>query len=270
MFCENCGNQIPDNSLNCPRCGAPAPQDETVGFLNCGGQGLNSSNQKEPVFTKWWFWLLTVLLAAAIAVAVFLALRLADQKNQEKSDTGMSALGETDDESGSGTVGNPDGKSELSGGKTDTESGKVAKITPKDTQNKLGADGNGKDESGSATNPIEVAPEESSSGTGSTIVVPSSGSTETLSEDYIFPDSNTCYLSESEVKEKSKEELRIARNEIFARHGRLFNDAELQAYFNSKSWYKGTISAGAFNTNVFNDYEKKNLELIQKIEDQKK
>ena len=43
----------------------------------------------------------------------------------------------------------------------------------------------------------------------------------------------------------------IARNEIYARHGRKFNDSELQAYFNSKSWYKGTVNPEDFSTSVF-------------------
>ena len=37
--------------------------------------------------------------------------------------------------------------------------------------------------------------------------------------DYILPDSSSRILSDSEVSGLSKEELRLARNEIFARHG---------------------------------------------------
>ena len=56
-------------------------------------------------------------------------------------------------------------------------------------------------------------------------------------QDYILPDSSSRILSDSEVSGLSKEELRLARNEIFARHGRKFDDAQLQSYFESKSWY---------------------------------
>ena len=65
-----------------------------------------------------------------------------------------------------------------------------------------------------------------------------------------------------------KETLRLARNEICARHGKMFRDAELRAYFESKSWYSGTIEADAFDrlTNIYNAYEVANIALIQKYE----
>ena len=34
------------------------------------------------------------------------------------------------------------------------------------------------------------------------------------------------------------EDLRVLRNEVYARHGRIFKDAKLQTYFESQSWYK--------------------------------
>lgn len=39
-----------------------------------------------------------------------------------------------------------------------------------------------------------------------------------------------------------------------------------QAYFNGKSWYKGTVNPEDFSTSVFNDYEIKNIQLIQSYE----
>ena len=61
-------------------------------------------------------------------------------------------------------------------------------------------------------------------------------------------------------------DLYLARNEIFARHGRLFNNQDLQAYFNGKDWYNGTVSPSNFNEDVFNDYEKKNAALMLEVE----
>ena len=83
---------------------------------------------------------------------------------------------------------------------------------------------------------------------------------------YVLPNSSSSYLSASDVKNLSSYQLMIARNEIYARHGRKFNDSELQAYFNSKSWYKGTVNPEDFSTSVFNDYEIQNIELIQSYE----
>lgn len=54
---------------------------------------------------------------------------------------------------------------------------------------------------------------------------------------FIFPDSDRRYLSRSEIANLSQTEMRIARNEIYARRGRYFKDAELQRYFAQFSWY---------------------------------
>ncbi len=44
--------------------------------------------------------------------------------------------------------------------------------------------------------------------------------------EYIFPDSDSRYLTREEVEELSTEDLRLARNENFARLGRRFTDPE--------------------------------------------
>lgn len=93
-----------------------------------------------------------------------------------------------------------------------------------------------------------------------------SSSNSSASSDYVLPGSSSQYLSASDVKNLSSYQLMIARNEIYARHGRKFNDSELQAYFNGKSWYKGTVNPEDFSTSVFNDYEIKNIQLIQSYE----
>lgn len=86
-------------------------------------------------------------------------------------------------------------------------------------------------------------------------------------QDYILPESSTRLLSASDIAGLSKEQLRIARNEIYARHGRLFTTEELQQYFNSKSWYRGTISASSFSESMLSQIEKDNIKLIQERED---
>jgi Caspase domain/YARHG domain len=56
--------------------------------------------------------------------------------------------------------------------------------------------------------------------------------------DFIFPDSNTRLLTLDDLKGHSKDDLRIARNEIFARQGRYFNSPDLVARFSQFSWYR--------------------------------
>lgn len=80
--------------------------------------------------------------------------------------------------------------------------------------------------------------------------------------DYILPDADKAYYTRNELSELDAQELRLAKNEIYARHGLLFNDQELQRYFDSKSWYQGSIPPGKFDDNVLNKYEKENIDLI--------
>ncbi len=86
------------------------------------------------------------------------------------------------------------------------------------------------------------------------------------SDEYILPDSNSRYMDVNEINGMSKEELRLARNEIYARHGRIFSSSDLNDYFNSMAWYVGCVSAEEFDDSVLNEYEKSNLDLIKSIE----
>lgn len=83
---------------------------------------------------------------------------------------------------------------------------------------------------------------------------------------YIFYDSDKRFLDDWDFDEMDAHTLCLARNEIYARHGRLFNDKEIQAYFNSMPWYTGTTAPEDFDDGVFNQYEKANLEKIAVIE----
>lgn len=74
----------------------------------------------------------------------------------------------------------------------------------------------------------------------------------------------TLPLKEEDLWNLSSKWLRIAKNEIYARHGRKFADQELQAYFNGCSWYEGTIEPDDFTEDRLNEYEKANVLLIQK------
>ena len=89
--------------------------------------------------------------------------------------------------------------------------------------------------------------------------------------DYIFADSDSRYLKASDLKKMSKKELRLARNELYARHGYIFEDEELSEYFNGKDWYLGSVEGDDFSDNdVFNKYEIANRNLILKYEAKKK
>lgn len=85
---------------------------------------------------------------------------------------------------------------------------------------------------------------------------------DTYDSDYILPDSDTDYISRSEIEGMSKEKLTFALNEIYARYGLMFNTTSIQEYFNSKSWYVPSIKPGHFDDSQFNDYERHNVDTI--------
>lgn len=60
--------------------------------------------------------------------------------------------------------------------------------------------------------------------------------------------------------------LCITRNEIYARHGRMFNDQDIQDYFNRQDWYVAQTSSADFDESVLNDVEMYNVELIHSYE----
>ena len=91
-----------------------------------------------------------------------------------------------------------------------------------------------------------------------------------VEDEYILPDSNKRLLTEQDIDELDSEMLMLARNEIYARHGRLFKDESIQSYFNTKSWYKGVIPPDEFRQETLSEIEQTNAEFILKYENDKK
>ena len=90
--------------------------------------------------------------------------------------------------------------------------------------------------------------------------------------DYIFPESNSRYLTDDEVSRYSSDQLELAKNEIYARRGRQFVTDYIADYFNGKSWYQGTIDPDTFDAqqdSIFNEYEMANIQKIQEWESRK-
>lgn len=85
-------------------------------------------------------------------------------------------------------------------------------------------------------------------------------------EEYVLAMSEYHLLTEDDLINRNDNELCLGRNEIFARHGYKFKDYYLQAYFNTCTWYEGTVEADQFDESVFSDIEKANLEAIKERE----
>lgn len=94
----------------------------------------------------------------------------------------------------------------------------------------------------------------------------SGGSSLSDSNGYVLPESSSRTYSNAELEEMSDYELYLARNEVFARHGRIFKNSDLQEYFGSKSWYDPRYTPEEFSESMLNANEKANIERMAKIE----
>lgn len=88
---------------------------------------------------------------------------------------------------------------------------------------------------------------------------------------YVLPDSSYYYYSYNELNGMSTYDLYIARNEIFARHGRMFNRSDLQDYFNSQAWYEPLYTPAQWDSmgNQLTDAEIQNVKVMQQVEKDK-
>ena len=84
--------------------------------------------------------------------------------------------------------------------------------------------------------------------------------------EYILPDSDKRLIGREDLMNLSPEQCKIARNEIYARHGRKFKDAALQSYFDSCPWYSGRIEPDSFSDSYLSEVEKKNRDAIVAFE----
>jgi len=81
---------------------------------------------------------------------------------------------------------------------------------------------------------------------------------------YIFPNSDRVLMTEDDLRDYSPMELTYGRNEIYARHGYIFESQELNDYFGSKNWYVPNPHYKAGDD--FNEYESKNGDMIREYQ----
>jgi serine/threonine protein kinase, bacterial len=80
-----------------------------------------------------------------------------------------------------------------------------------------------------------------------------------------WPAQRTRNLTTAELSCCDCWELEIMRNEIYARHGRIFNRKDLQEYFEGQPWYRPDPS-NPEGTRGQNSTEKRNASFILNIE----
>jgi hypothetical protein len=78
-----------------------------------------------------------------------------------------------------------------------------------------------------------------------------------------YPEGSTRLLGPEDVMGKSLWELKIMKNEIYARHGYIFKSPELRTYFESQPWYRPLYEDV---TDIISDLERENAAFIKGYE----
>lgn len=78
----------------------------------------------------------------------------------------------------------------------------------------------------------------------------------------LFPQTDERYFTAEDFADCPEDILVLAKNEIYARHGRMFLDQEIYEYFLTRMWYEPTYAPEEFDESCLNEYEKANIELL--------
>lgn len=93
---------------------------------------------------------------------------------------------------------------------------------------------------------------------------PSLSTSKATSGDYVISDSDTRVIKTAELVNLTPWQLKIARNEIYARHGRPFVHKDLQCYFATKSWYSVNSN---YSDSLLTTVDNKNIATILAYEE---
>jgi len=73
-------------------------------------------------------------------------------------------------------------------------------------------------------------------------------------------------IAPADIAALSIDDLKLVRGIVFGKHGRVFKDAEIHRYLESRSWYKANAN---FQNSALNDTERSNLDVIRIAEAEK-
>ena len=238
MRCSKCGFDLKENERFCPQCGNPTE-------FSTGGSGSEPMDTPTPEPKKWkdQYTIAAIVAVLVLAGACGFAVRQFNSADKEADAGEYEASYEADY-----------GKDE-----TPVYEEKHFDVTADD-----GGDNSASGYAGNIQDPAESLTDENVWSVGGASV-----SKELRDQDYILPGSDSRYLSRSDLEGFTAEDCRLARNEIYARHGRMFQDEALQNYFNSFDWYHPSISPDDFDESMLNDYEAANRDLIVAYESEK-
>ena len=281
MFCTKCGAQLPDGSKFCTKCGTPTDvvASETTVMPTAGEthvmsgqptQAVPQTGQPMPQATQ----------VAPLPVSPQAPYGAAPQQPVYSSVPQQPAYGQGGQGNGGSRRGvvvgivvaiiaaaiaavafimvDPMG---LFGGKTGRDAATTAASSPAASSTSAA------DTSAASTSAASTSA--ASSSAASISAQTSTPAPRGASSDYVIPDSDCTSYTADDIKAMnlSVDELWYARNEIYARHGRKFQNETLQAYFNSKPWYTPEYSPDEFDDSVqLSSVERANAAAIKSVE----
>lgn len=275
MKCPNCGNDIPSVAKFCPKCGVPVSQMPIEGLDNdttevpadradapveimsgsnvaAASNDRSQNNGKKP-FT-WKEQHTYIAIGAGLVLALITGLGIRISKSDSADDRYIAAEQESDQEY------EYDDNEEVDAADSDTDPAQEYFYEEEDDEENY-------EELVSDSNDEEVfSVSEADNDTDDGIDSGDFYAEDSKQSAYILPGSDSRYLDATDLNDLSADECRLARNELYARRGRKFDDEGLRAYFESKDWYSGTIDPSDFKEEMLNDYEVYNRDLIVEYE----
>jgi len=249
MFCQKCGKKLNEGLKFCPKCGSKIDAGAGNNKQEDNSQQGVSNQPKAPVYrpvheepempkggSVWIIVaivLLVIVLLVSIGIGAYFVLNGksdSGSKSKKGHKTETTAVEDEEDE-----------EEEYGEEEVTADAGTTDDVTPEIA--------------------VEITPEPYEP----TVEITPEPTPEPLSE-YMLPNSDTQYCTERDLYGFTEWECKVARNELYARHGRIFKDEELQNYFNSTSWYYGYIQPDDFKESMLNDYEVYNRDLIVEYE----
>ena len=265
MICPNCHSEVGDDALFCSECGQKiikVKEPEVKENSTVGSRIQNKKNKKQDSNKK------TMIIAGVIVAIVIITVACYFLFFRTTDDSSTSSGEETTSEKKDTKIELEETSLTLKVGETEyIEANMDCKYTVKDeTICEVDSFGTVK---GLKAGKTTVKCEGENGTTVTCKITVEEGEAEaTSTEDYIFPNSSTTLLTESDLAGKSEWELRIGINEIYARHHCTFKTQEIVDYFQAKSWYSAdpNLTSDIMNANVsayLNDIEVKNVNFIR-------